>query len=39
MLGFKIRENIKEPTKRSFITLEIENYRESQIRDIICREI
>lgn len=34
MLGFKIRENIKEPTKISFITLEIENYRESQIRDI-----
>ncbi len=34
MLGFTIRENIKEPTKRSFITLETEKYRESQIRDI-----
>ena len=34
MLGFEIRRNIKEPTKRSFITLKTETYRESQIRDI-----
>ena len=34
MLGIEIRKNIKEPTKRSFITFETEGYSEAQIRDI-----